>query len=133
MSQLTIDGSVGVDDRIEEAARVYGPIPTHGLSDFARFCRREGYLDGHPVDDAIVAGDVKFIKKRFKRTVGGVSAWINTGEDGEWISRRRCSSEQHLLYCRLLRKKKDEIEGQLSLELEYRRDRGWGYTEIREL
>lgn len=73
------------------------------MSDFARFC-----LD--------------------KREENGLRKWICTGERGFWVSRRLCTSAQHLDYCRLLKKKKQEIENQLSLELDFRRDREWEFV-----
>ncbi len=137
MEQLTIDGSVSIADRIEAAAVLYGPISSQGLSGFARFCRREGYLDGYPESDSIAAGDALYIKQKVFKQRGSDSLrrWICTGEgvDGEWLPRKRCPAEKHLIYCRMLKQKRDEIGHQLALELIFREEQGWEVTAEEDL
>jgi hypothetical protein len=116
-------------DRIEEAA--YGYMNERGaisdLADFANFCLIGGYLDGFDPDYLRRLGAVAVIKQEFKREDNGLRRWICTGEgkDREWVSRRFCTAEQHADFCRLLKKKRDQVNCQLCMELDYHSDR-WG-------
>lgn len=123
MAQLTIDRGVSAADKIEEAACLFsqdGSIGNKQMLDFARFCRREGYLDEVPVDAAIAAGDAKYIKDViFKGTSkDGIRKWICTGElGGRWVARRRADEQQRMCFLRLLRKKRDDADRSLQFEL----------------
>lgn len=124
MAQLTIDGRVSIADRIEEAAKLYsadGSIGTEEMLGFAKFCRREGYLDHLSAEASQAAGDKQYIRDViFKANDGnGRHRWVCTGETaGRWVPRRFATKEQRILNLRLLLKKRNECDKELQIELQ---------------
>jgi hypothetical protein len=117
--QLSIDGIGKFSDRLKALAKKYGPI--QHIGSFVDWAVQRGLGNGMDLGVLCRAGLILYVRQQMKAKKNGLREWICTGT--AWIHRENCTDEEHQLFCRLLKKKRDQVDQMLQLELAFHIDR----------